>query len=190
MNVIQPLIDLQDVDGQIRELEQLEKDIPQRKSRENARLAGVNAALEIAKSQLEAMQKRIANEEADAEAIRAKAKQVEDSLGGKTGKELEQTTIQLESLKHEAESSENRVLALQQDDLPDLERRVQEAQKKVLDAQGGMGDEVADLAQRLADQRVHALPQVLRDIVDGNDDGNFRHIRRFHISAATDGPGP
>ena len=151
MNVIQPLIDLQDVDGQIRELEQLEKDIPQRKSRENARLAGVNAALEIAKSQLEAMQKRIADEESEAEAVRAKAKQVEDSLGGKTGKELEQTAIQLESLKHEAESSENRVLALQQDNLPDLERRVQDAQKKVLDAQGGMGDEVAELDQRLAE---------------------------------------
>ena len=151
MNVIQPLIDLQDVDGQIRELEQLEKDIPQRKSRENARLAGVNAALEIAKSQLEAIQKRIADEEADAEAIRVKAKTVEDSLGTKTGKELDQTMIQLESLKHDAETSENRVLAWQQDELPVLERRVQEAQAKVLAAQGGMGDEVAELDQRLAD---------------------------------------
>ena len=55
MNVIQPLLDLQAVDGFIRELEMEEREIPRRKAKENARLAGVNAALEIAKNQLAAM---------------------------------------------------------------------------------------------------------------------------------------
>ena len=66
MNVIQPLLDLQAVDGFIRELEMEEREIPRRKAKENARLAGVNAALEIAKNQLAAMQKRVRDEEAEA----------------------------------------------------------------------------------------------------------------------------
>ena len=74
VNVIQPLIDLQDTDGQIRELEREARDIPQRKAQENARLAGVNASLEIAKNQLAAMQQRIKGEEAEAEQIREKVR--------------------------------------------------------------------------------------------------------------------
>ena len=73
MNVIQPLIELQDVDDMIRELEMEEKDIPCRKAQETARLAGVNASLEIAKNQLAAMQKRIADERAEAAELREKA---------------------------------------------------------------------------------------------------------------------
>ncbi len=153
MNVIQPLIDLQDVDGLIRELEQEEKDIPLRKAKGNAHLSGVNAALVIAKNQLEAMKTRIANEEAEAEEIRAKARKVQAELdqGGISGKELDQRTIQLETLRHEAEGSENRVLALQEDELPDLERRVQEAEAKVQAARGGNSEDVDMLDERLAD---------------------------------------
>ena len=66
MNVIEPLIDLQTVDEMIRELEMEEKDIPRRKAQEIARLAGVNAALEIAMNQVTAMQKRIDDERAEA----------------------------------------------------------------------------------------------------------------------------
>ena len=76
MNVIQPLIELQDVDDMIRELEMEEKDIPCRKAQETARLAGVNASLEIAKNQLAAMQKRIADERAEAAELREKAQQL------------------------------------------------------------------------------------------------------------------
>ncbi len=158
MNVIQPLIDLQDVDGLIRELEQEEKDIPLRKARENARLAGVNAALEIAKSQLEAMQVRIKKEEAEAEELRAKAKGIRSTLGdGKTGKELEQTVRQVETLEHEAEASENRVLALQQDELPALEIRVRDAEAKVEAERGGMDDDVVVLDERLADVKARLV---------------------------------
>ena len=67
MNVVQPLIDLQEVDGRIRELEREAKDIPRRKALETARLAGVNAALEIAKNHVEALQKRVKEDEDEAE---------------------------------------------------------------------------------------------------------------------------
>ena len=55
MNPIQTVIDLQDVDGRIRELEREAKDLPRRKAQESARLMGVNASLDIAKNQLGAV---------------------------------------------------------------------------------------------------------------------------------------
>ena len=72
-------------DGQIRELEREARDIPQRKAQEIARLNGVNAALEIAKSQLAAMQQRIKNE-----GIKGEGKQTaEDHLQGYFTKRVE-----------------------------------------------------------------------------------------------------
>ena len=152
MNVIQPLIDLQDVDGLIRELEQKEKDIPLRKARANAHLTGVNAALEIAKSQLEAMQTRIANEQAEAEELRAKEKAVRAEIdqGNMTGKEMEQRAMQADNLAHDAETAENRALSLQED-LPMLEAAVQKAQVKAAEERGGMDDDVSLLDQELAE---------------------------------------
>ena len=95
MNVIQPLIELQDVDDMIRELEMEEKDIPCRKAQETARLAGVNASLEIAKNQLAAMQKRIADERAEAAELREKAQQLrigQATIG--SNRELQQSYVQ------------------------------------------------------------------------------------------------
>ena len=79
MNVIQPLLELQEIDGRIRELEREARDIPQRKAQETARMAGVNAALEIARNQLAAAQKRAKESEAEAEAARAKATELKIS---------------------------------------------------------------------------------------------------------------
>ena len=101
VNVIQPLIDLQDTDGQIRELEREARDIPQRKAQEIARLNGVNAALEIAKNQLAAMQQRIKSEEAEAEEIRAKVREVKTSqLSIKTVWLPEWVSVRLRSRQH------------------------------------------------------------------------------------------
>ena len=47
MNFIQPLIELQDVDGIIRDLEREAKDLPMRKAQESARREGVKADLRI-----------------------------------------------------------------------------------------------------------------------------------------------
>ena len=152
MNVLDTLMDHQDEDGRIRELEQVEKDIPRLRAKENARLAGVNAALEIAKSQLEAMQKRIKDEEAEAAQAREKAAQLKNAQSGTaTKKEMEQAFIQIESLEHDAEAAENRALALQEDEIPALEARVKEAEEKVAEEKGGVSGEVDDLDGRLAD---------------------------------------
>lgn len=151
VNVIQPLIDLQDTDGQIRELEREAKDIPQRKAQETARLAGVNATLEIAKNQLAAMRKRIKDEEDDAEQIRAKVGELKIAQTSiKSNKEMQQSIMQVEGLEHDAETAENRALALSED-IPALERRVEEAQARVDADKGGVDGYVSELESRLAE---------------------------------------
>jgi len=151
VNVIQPLIELQDTDGQIRELEREAKDIPQRKAQETARLAGVNAALDIAKGQLETHRNRIKNEESEAEQLRAKVHDLKIAQTSiKSNKEMQQSIMQIESLEHEAETAENRALALAED-LPFLEKNVASAQAQVDADQGGVDGYVAELDSRLAE---------------------------------------
>ena len=152
MNVVQPLIDLQEVDGRIRELEREAKDIPRRKALETARRAGGKAALEIAQSHAVALQRRVKADEVEAEAIRAKVRDLKTAqLGIKSNKERQQSIIQIESLEHEAEAAENRALALQADEMPSLEARVREAQEKVDAEKGGVDGFVDELDQRLAE---------------------------------------
>ena len=152
MNVIQPLLELQEIDGRIRELEREARDIPQRKAQETARMAGVNAALDIARNQLAAAQKRAKESEAEAEAARAKATELKISQATiKSNKELLQTSIQIESLEHEAEAAENRQLAILEDEIPKCERRLREAEEKAGAEQGGVDGFVGELDERLAD---------------------------------------
>ena len=151
VNVIQPLIELQDTDGKIRELEREARDIPQRKAQETARLAGVNAALDIAKSHLEAHREMIRKEEAQAEEIRTKVhalKLAQTSI--KSNKEMQQSIMQIEGLEREAETAENRALALEEN-TPSLEKSVAVAQSKVDAEQGGVDGLVAELDARLAE---------------------------------------
>jgi len=162
VNVIQPLIDLQDTDGQIRELEQEARDIPQRKAQETARLAGVNAALKFAKDKLDAQRKLIANCEEEAAAAREKAQQIKISQATITSnKELQQSVMQVEGLEHDADAAENRALALS-DDLPDLEADVADAQAKVDAEKGGVDGFVGDLDARLAEVKA-ALDELMKE---------------------------
>ncbi len=152
MNVVQPLIDLQEVDGRIRELEREVKDIPRRKALETARLQGVNAALEIAQNHVEALKRRVKEEETEAEMIRARVRELKIAqLSIKSNKEMQQSIVQIDTLEHEAEAAENRALALQGDEMPTLEARVKEAQEKVDAEQGGVDGFVGELDGRLAE---------------------------------------
>lgn len=136
----------------IRELEMEEKEIPRRKAQETARLAGVNASLEIAKNQLEVMRKRIKDEEAEAQEIRERVKDLKIAQTSiSSNKEMQQSIIQIESLEHDIESCENRALALQEDEIPGLEARVVEAEEKVAAERGGVDGYVEDLDGRLND---------------------------------------
>ena len=68
----------------------------------------------------------------------------------KSNKEMQQSIMQIESLEHEAETAENRALALAED-LPFLEKNVASAQAQVDADQGGVDGYVAELDARLAE---------------------------------------
>lgn len=154
-DVIQRLIELQDIDGQIRELQQEAKDIPVRKAQENARLSGVNAALQIAKDQLDAQRKRIKDEEAEAEGFRAKIQEMKIAQATlQSNKELQQSIVRIEDLERDANAAEERALALQEE-LPSLVAHVATAQTKVDAEKGGVDGLVDELDARLKDVQAH-----------------------------------
>lgn len=150
MNPIQTLIDLQEVDGRIRELEREAKDLPMRKAQESARLKGVNASLDIARKQLEAAQQRV--KEAEEEAASAK-KRVNDmkiqQASAASNKEYQQLAVSIESLEHEAEEAEARGYAMM-DEIPRLERGVKEAEEAVSGESGGVDEFCREIDERLA----------------------------------------
>ena len=82
MTVVQSLIDLQEVDGRIRELELELKDLPRRKALETARLSGVSADLQAAKANQEYANRRVKGYEEDAKALREKIQQLKTTQAG------------------------------------------------------------------------------------------------------------
>lgn len=150
MNFIQPLIELQDVDGIIRDLEREAKDLPMRKAQESARLEGVNADLRIAKDQLSAVQKRIKEMEFEIEERRKKILEVRASLVSiKSNKEYQQVSIQIDTLERENDEATARQLAVE-DEIPTLQARVDECQAKVDADRVGVDAFIAELDERIA----------------------------------------
>lgn len=150
-DVIQRLIEIQDLDGQIRDLEREAKDIPQLKAQENARLSGVNASLQIAQHQLDDMLAKIKAEEDEAFEIRERVKELKiNQTGIQSNKEMQQSIMQIEGLEMDAHAAEDRALALQ-DRLPSLEDQVAKAKAKVESEKGGVEGLVDDLDARLAE---------------------------------------
>lgn len=148
---MQPLIDLQDVDGRVRDLEREIKDIPLRKAQENARLAGVNATLSAAQIQLKDVQLRIKQSEADVEDRKEKIRQMKISQGNlKTNKEFQAFNLQIEGIQKEIDEIEARQLAMM-DTLPPIQKRGEEAQAKVNTDKGGVDSFCQELDARLAE---------------------------------------
>jgi predicted nucleic acid-binding Zn-ribbon protein len=150
VNFIQPLIELQEVDGIIRDLEREATDLPMRKAQESARLEGVNADLRIAKDQLAAAQKRIKEMEYEIEERRKKILEVRTSLVSiKSNKEYQQVTIQIDTLERENDEATARQLAAE-DEIPTLQSRVDECQAKVDAERVGVDAFIAELDERIA----------------------------------------
>ena len=150
MNPIQTLIDLQEVDGRIRELEREAKDLPMRKAQESARLKGVNASLEIARSQLTVAQQRVKDAEGEAAAAKERVKELKIlQASASSNKEYQQLSMAIEGLEREAEEAEARGYAMM-DELPRLERGVKEAEEAVSGESGGVDEFCRELDERLA----------------------------------------
>ncbi|MBQ1568366.1 MAG: hypothetical protein IIZ70_00515 [Kiritimatiellae bacterium] len=150
MSVIEALMDLQEVDGRIRELEVELKDLPKRKALETARLTGVSVDLQAAKAGEMQANERVKTYEADAQALKDKIRQLKMTQTGlKSNKEYQQYSVQIDLLSHDLETTENNQLAAM-DDIPSAEHRTQEAQAK-FDAEKGKVDEVcAEYDARIA----------------------------------------
>ncbi len=150
MNPIQTLIDLQEVDGRIRELEREAKDLPRRRAQEAARLKGVNASLDIARNQLAVARQRVKDAEGEAAAARSRASEMKiRQASASSNKEYQQLAIAIEGLEREADETEARGYAMM-DDLPRLERGVKEAEEAVSGESGGVDEFCKELDERLA----------------------------------------
>lgn len=150
MSQIEALLDLQGVDGRIRELEMELKDLPRRKALETARLSGVSADLTAAKAGQQYAQERVKGYEADAQALKEKIQQLKMTQAGlKSNKEYQQYSIQIDLLSHDLETSENSQIAAM-DDIPSADKRLEDATAKY-DAEKGQVDAFcAEIDERIA----------------------------------------
>ena len=150
MTVVQSLIDLQEVDGRIRELELELKDLPRRKALETARLSGVSADLQAAKAGLEMANQRVKEFEEDATALKEKVQQLKQTqMGLKSNKEYQQYSIQIDLVSHDLETTENNQIAAM-DDVPAAEARVKDAQSKFDQEAGGVKTFCDEIDERIA----------------------------------------
>ena len=150
MTIIEALVDLQEVDGRIRELETELKDLPRRKALEMARLSGVSADLQAAKANQEYANQRVRSYEEDAKALKDKIQQLKTTqMGLKTNKEYQDFSIQIDLVSHDLEAAENNQLAAM-DDLPAAKSRVDDAQSKYDAEKGGVDQFCAEIDERIA----------------------------------------
>ncbi len=149
MTVLEALVDLQEVDGRIRELELELKDLPRRKALETARLHGVSADLKAAQAGQEYVNQRVKDYEADAQALKEKISQLKQTQAGlKSNKEYQQYSVQIDLISHDLEAAENNQLAAM-DDLPSAQSRIDEARAKFDAEKGGVDTLCAEIDERI-----------------------------------------
>ena len=150
VTIVEALIDLQEVDGRIRELESELKDLPRRKALETARLSGVSADLQAAKANQEYANQRVRSYEDDAKALKDKIGQLKTTQAGlKSNKEYQQYSVQIDLVNHDLEAAENQQLAAM-DDLPSAQARIDDAQAKYDAEKGGVDAFCAEIDERIA----------------------------------------
>jgi predicted nucleic acid-binding Zn-ribbon protein len=150
VTVVQSLIDLQEVDGRIRELELELKDLPCRKALETARLSGVSADLKSAKANEEYANQRVRNFEEDAKSLRERIQQLKTTQAGlKSNREYQQYSVQIDLINHDLDAMENNQMAAM-DVIPSAQARVNEVQAK-FDAEKSEVDAFcAEIDERIA----------------------------------------
>ena len=150
MTIIEALVDLQEVDGRIREYELELKDLPRRKALETARLSGVSADLTAAKANREYVDRRIKGYEDDARTLRDKIQQLKITQTGlKTNKEYHDFSVQIDLVSHDLEVAENNQLTALGDVAP-ADSRIADAQAKYDAEKGGVDRFCAEIDERIA----------------------------------------
>ena len=150
MTIIEALVDLQEVDGRIRELELELKDLPRRKALETARLSGVSADLQAAKAGQDYVNQRVKGYEEESKALKGKIQQLKmTQMGLKTNKEYQDFSVQIDLVTHDLETSENNALAAM-DDLPSAQARIDDAQAKYDAERSSVDQFCAEIDERIA----------------------------------------
>lgn len=149
MSVVQPLLDLQEIDGRIRALQQEIRDIPQRKVQEQERLAGAKEVLERAKAELKNAQMRVNEAELEVNARREKILALkQNQVLLKTNKEFQIYNLEIAKIEGEIDTYESRQLAAMDDVIP-VKHRVAEADEKLKDDRVVVDGYTAELDARL-----------------------------------------
>ena len=162
MTVVEQLIDLQEVDGRIRELEHEFKDLPRRKALETARLSGVSADLEAAKVNLKQVLDRAKSYEADAEALREKIQQLKTAQASLTSnREYAQYSVQIDLVTHDLETTEQNWAAAGEYE-PSARTRLEDAQAKFDSLKGSVDTVCTELDERLAEVK-SALDEAMKE---------------------------
>ena len=150
MTIVEALLELQEVDGRIRELETELKDLPRRKAQEMARLSGVSADLQAAKANEEYVQNRLKGLDADEQALKDKIAELKKTqMGLKSNKEYQQYSVQIDLVNHDLETTKNNSNAVL-DTLPAAQSRIAEAQAKFDAEKGGVDAFCAEIDERIA----------------------------------------
>ena len=150
MSVVQPLLDLQEIDGRIRNLQQEIRDIPQRKAQEQERLNGAREALARAQAELKSAQLRVSEAELEVKSRRDKIQSIkQNQVLLKTNKEFQMYNLEIAKIEGEIDSYEARQLAAMDDVIP-VKHRVGEAEAKLKEEQSVVDGYVAELDARLA----------------------------------------
>ncbi len=158
VSFIQPLRDLQEVDGRIRELEQEILDIPERKKQEGARLNSLKKELEIAHNQVTAVQSRIDAAELESQSCREKINDLKKNQAVlKTNKEFQMYNREIKKIEEDIANFDARELAAMDDLIP--------AKAKSAEIEGRLHREQAVVDEFITelDQRLVEVEQVLEE---------------------------
>lgn len=149
MNVMQPLLDLQDIDGRVRELEQEIADIPLRQKQELSRLDDVNLAFAKAQQNLQDVQLKIRECQAEIDNFSEKIKQTKIAQTTmKTNKEFTASALQIKNFEDSADQCAKRQISFE-DELPSLQKAVSDTKAAVDRDRTGIDTFCAELDERL-----------------------------------------
>ena len=148
MTVVQPLLDLQEIDGRIREFQQELKDIPARKKDEQERLNGALTVLAEAQTALKTAQSKVDDLEAEVKTRQEKIQKLKhDQSELKSNNDFRMFNVQIVALEGEIERLEAQQVAAM-DDLIPPKHRVAEAEAKLAQEQQGVDGFVAEMDAR------------------------------------------
>jgi hypothetical protein len=149
VSVVQPLLDLQEIDSRIRDLQKEIRDIPQRKTQELARLNGAREALARAQAEHKHAQLRVNEADLEVKARRDKIQQIKQNQASlKTNKEFQMFNLEIAKIEGEIDNYEARQIAAMDAVIP-VKSAVVEAEAKLKEEQSVVDGYIAELDARL-----------------------------------------